>query len=191
MKKVLIINAHPNKGSLCAALAAAYKTGADAAGAECRSIDLVDLSFDPIMRGFQTPQELEPDLVRAQGDISWAEHIVFVYPTWWGTYPALLKGFFDRVFLPHFAFRYHDGKPLPEKLLTGRTARIITTMDTPWWYYALVYRSVGIRAVKTSVLNFCGIHPVKVSYFRPVISSTKEQREQWLTHVEQMGREQL
>ena len=54
-------------------------------------------SFDPLV------QPVEKDLLQARRLISWADHIVFVYPTWWGTMPALLKGFLDRVLAPDFA----------------------------------------------------------------------------------------
>jgi len=63
------------------------------------------MHFDPNVHADSPEhQPLEPDLVAAQRDIHWAEHVVFVYPTWWGTYPALLKGFLDRVLTPGFAF---------------------------------------------------------------------------------------
>lgn len=53
-----------------------------------------------------------------------AEHIVFFYPTWWGTVPALLKAFFERLFLPGFAFRYREGSPFSEQLLRDRSRMI-------------------------------------------------------------------
>lgn len=192
MKRILIINGHPDKESLCFALAAIYKKGADTTGASCAVINLIDLDFNPTLTyGYRKVSELEPDLIKAQQALSSADHLVFVYPTWWGTYPALLKGFFDRVFLPGFAFKYHKDNPFWDKLLTGKTARIITTMDAPAWYYFLMYRSPGHNSLKRAILEFCGIKPVKITAFAPIKSSDDKKRKKWLDEVSELGRRQI
>lgn len=95
--RCLLILAHPRRDSLCGALFDAYADGAREAGVTCRELILGEMQFDPDVIALSPEQQtLEPDLVRAQQDIAWAEHLVFVYPTWWGTYPARLKGFLDR-----------------------------------------------------------------------------------------------
>ena len=104
-QRILVILGHPSESSLCAGLAQSYIEGARAAGAEVRLLALGALTFDPLLHaGYRGEQALEPDLQAAQAQITWAEHLVWVYPTWWGAMPALLKGFIDRVFLPGFAF---------------------------------------------------------------------------------------
>ena len=134
--RILVILGHPTNDSFCGALANSYVEGAKAAGNEVQLISLGTLSFDPVLhKGYATIQELEPDLVTAKTAITWAQHIVFVYPIWWGAMPALLKGFFDRVFLPGFAFKYRDGSVFWDRLLSGRSAHLIVTMDTPPWYF--------------------------------------------------------
>lgn len=131
-QKILLILGHPQRGSFCGALADTYRQAAQARGAEVRLLALGDLAFDPVLRtGFDGAQPLEPDLAAAQESIRWAGHLVLVYPTWWGGPPALLKGFVDRVFLPGFAFRYRKGSILWDKLLAGRTADLLVTLDTP------------------------------------------------------------
>jgi len=191
MKKILIINGHPDKKSFCFALAESYKKGADAAGAECKLVNLIDLKFNPILTsGYRVVSELEPDLLQMQHDITNATHLVLVYPNWWGTYPALLKGFIDRVFLPNFAFKYLENSPLPAKLLKGKTAQIIVTMDTPTWYYWLINRSPGHNSMKIGILEFSGITPVKINSFGPMRSSDENKRKQWLKEVEVLGKEQ-
>ena len=93
---------------------------------------LGELVFDPVLHnGYSDIQALEPDLLSAQSDILWATHLVFVFPIWWGGIPALMKGFLDRIFLPGFAFKYRAGKTFPDKLLQGRTAHLLVTLDTP------------------------------------------------------------
>ena len=69
---------------------------------------------------------------QARRRIEWAEHLTFVYPAWWGVGPARLKGLLDRVLLPGFAFRERDDGRF-EGLLRGRTAHLITTLNTPDW----------------------------------------------------------
>ncbi len=189
-KKVLIVLGHPNNESFCGALAASYREGAAAAEAEVRELKLGDLDFEPILRlGYKETQELEPDLVAAQESIKWADHIVWVYPIWWGTMPALLKGFLDRTFLPGFAFKYRENSPWWDKYLTRRSARIIVTMDAPPIYDSLMYFGGGRRTMKKAVLEFCGIKPVGVTAFGSVKSSDAAKRDKWLAAVKELGKQ--
>jgi len=191
MKKILIINGHPDKESFCFALADSYAKGAKQSGTTCKVINLIDLTFNPILTyGYRKISVLEPDLVQAQKDILYADHLVWVYPNWWSTYPALLKGFIDRVFLPNFAFKYRAKGPLWDKLLKGKSAQLLVTADTPSWYYWLVNRRPGHNSMKIGILQFSGISPVKIKTFAPVKSSTETQRKQWLKDAEQLGRAQ-
>jgi NAD(P)H dehydrogenase (quinone) len=191
MKKILIINGHPDKKSFCFALAESYKKGAEKSGASCKVIHLIDVKFNPVLTfGYREVSELEPELIQTQKDISEAHHLVFVYPNWWSTYPALLKGFIDRVFLPNFAFKYHEKGPFWDKLLKGKTARLIVTMDTPKWYYWFINRRPGHNSMKIGILEFSGIKPVKMSVFTPVKSSTVLKRKKWLEEVEDLGKKQ-
>jgi NAD(P)H dehydrogenase (quinone) len=188
MKKILIINGHPDKESLCNELALSYKRGAESSSARCMLVNLIDLDFDPILRnGYRKRTELEPDLLKIQQDIMDADHLVFVYPNWWGTYPALLKGFIDRVFLPKFAFKYRDNSVLWDKLLKGKTARLIVTMDTPKWYYSLIFKKPGHNSMKKGVLEFCGIKPVGITAFGPVRNSGEKKRQRWIQQTEKLG----
>lgn len=189
MKKILIINGNPDAESFCHALQQRYKEGAEAVGDEIRELTLSDMTFDPILKyGFRKRTELEPDLQCAWEAIKWAEHIVWIYPIWWGTAPALLKGFIDRMFLPGFAFEYQGKSPFPKKLLAGRTSEIIVTMDTPVWYYKWIYKNVGVRQIKKNVGDFCGIKNICTTYVTAVKTSTKEKREQWLNKIAQIAK---
>ena len=190
MKKILVINGHPDKQSLCFELARSYKTGADSTGAKCNLVNLADLIFNPILTsGYRERTELEPDLVMMQQQILDCDHLVLVYPNWWGTYPALLKGFIDRVFLPGFAFRYRGNSIMWDKLLKGKSARLIVTMDTPAWYYSLINKSPGHHSMKKGILGFSGISPVKISSFGPVKPSSEGIRLKWIRKVEKLGEE--
>lgn len=188
-KRILVILGHPRSDSFCGALVTSYVEGAKAAGKEVQFIFLGNLSFDPVLHnGYAANQELEPDLVSAQAAITRAQHIVLVYPIWWGAMPALLKGFFERIFLPGFAFHYREGSHLWERLLSGRSAHLLVTMDTPPWFYRWVYRMPGHNQMKRNILEFSGIKPVTISSFGPIKGSSPERREKWLAQAGAYGR---
>ena len=188
MPEVLVISCNPETSSFDHALANAYCESARSAGASVNLLDLGTLKFDPILHhGYKEVQPLEPDLLYAQKLIKAADHIVLVYPSWWGSIPALFKGFIDRVFLPGFAFRHHEKDMLWDKLLTGKTARIILTQDSPGWWNWLVYRRSNIHSVKSATLQYCGIKPVRVTSINKVGYLTPGQREQWLKKVTLLG----
>jgi NAD(P)H dehydrogenase (quinone) len=189
MKNILIINGHPDKESFCTELANSYKKGADQSSNLVKIIHLHNLEFSPNLKhGYRQRTELEPDLLTAQENIRNADHLVFVYPNWWGTYPALLKGFFDRVFIPGFAFKPHTNSVFWDKLLKNKSARIIVTMDSPKWYNFLIFRRPGHNSMKNSILQYCGVNPVKFSTFTPIKRSTELQRSKWLKEAEDLGK---
>src|SRR5690606_12139776 len=186
---ILVIIGHPRADSLCHALADAYIRGAREAGARLEQLDVRELAFSrDVEHRVMRLQSTEPDIDRARRLLQWAEHVVFVYPTWWGTMPALLKGFLDRVLLPGFAFRHAENAFGYEGLLAGRSAHLITTMDTPSLVYRVVYRSPGHNAMRRATLNFCGIAPVRITPFGSVLESDAEQRGRWLDRAKGEGR---
>ena len=132
-KRILLIVGSPKRKSFCHLLAECYAQGARAADHVVRELKLGELAFDPILHeGYEQSQVLEPDLLEAQRQIHWAEHLVFVYPVWWGGLPALLQGFFDRVLQPGFAFRYRGTQDKDwEQLLGGRSADLLVCHDQP------------------------------------------------------------
>lgn len=187
-KRILIINGHPDQESFNAALARAYKQGAIKSGAEVRELVLRELDFQPNLQfGYRKRTELEPDLLAAQEHITWAEHIVWVFPVWWGSVPALLKGFLDRTFLPGFAYQKRENSLLLDGLLHGKTARIISTIDQPAWYYRLVYARPTFHAMKKLTLELCGIKPVKTTMIGPIRLSKESFRAAWLKKIETLG----
>jgi NAD(P)H dehydrogenase (quinone) len=189
MKKILIIQGHPDVESYNTALAEAYKKGVIAAGAEVQEIIIRDLDFNPNLQfGYRKRTELEPDLLAAWEKIKWAEHLVWVYPVWWGSLPAMMKGFIDRLFLPGFAFKKREGSVWWDKYLTGKSARIISTLDQPAWFYWLVNGRPTYFAMKKLTLNFVGITPVKATTIAPLRLSTDKFRAKGLMKIEILGR---
>ena len=191
MKKIVIINGHPNKDSFSFGIAEAYKNGALRSGAEVREITIADLHFNPNLQfGYQKRMELEPDLIKAWKKIQWADHLIWIHPVWWGGLPAITKGFIDRLFLPGFAFKYRENSVWWDKLLKGKTAHIITTLDQPGLYYRFFFGRPSVNQLKKSVLEFCGIKPVKVTYIGIVKTSDEKLRKKWLEKTELLGRKQ-
>jgi len=188
MSEVLVLNGHPRPGSLGDALATAYADGARTAG---RSVTLTlvrDLVFDAELHtGYEGTQQLEPDLVRLQEAITAAKRIVLVFPNWWGGMPARMKGLIDRTLLPGYAFKYTDKAPYIQRLLTGRTGRVIVTMDAPLWYDRLVYRAAASHVAKVEVLEFIGIRPVRVWRVGPVRGASPARTNQWIAKAKALG----
>ncbi len=183
-KRITVILGHPDSSSFCAALSDHYVAAAEKHGHSVRYFKLGDMTFDPILRrGYKQRQALEPDLVALQEAITWAQHLVFVYPVWWGGMPAIMKGMFDRLFLPGFAFKYRENSPFWDKLLQGRTAHAIATMDTPPWYFSWVYSRPAHHQMRKTILEFCGIKPVKITSMGPVRYATERQRQRWMENM--------
>ena len=188
MKSIVIINGHPNKQSFNHALSAAYLEGASSTTATISQINIADLTFNPSLEfGYSQRMELEPDLQESIDKIKKADHIVWVYPTWWAGFPSSMKGFIDRAFLPGIMFQPVEGKPFPKQLLKGKTARIIVTSDTPRWYDYLVLKSPGLNQLKKGVLGFCGVKSIKVTYVGPLKDSDDTYRKKYLKKVQELG----
>ncbi|OGF25485.1 NADPH:quinone reductase [Candidatus Falkowbacteria bacterium RIFOXYB2_FULL_34_18] len=186
--KILIILGHPDKQGLCSQLFESYIKGAENGGHEVRAVQIRDLDFDPILhRGYRAIQELEPDLKKVQADILWAQHLVFVFPIWWASAPALLKGFFDRIMLPGFAFRFRKNSSLWDKLLKGRSARLIVAMGGFNWYYNLFMCRSGVKTVRDGILKFCGVSPVRVTQIDRSEKLLDKKEKYWIEKIRQMG----
>ena len=124
--QIYILVGHSYLEGFTAELADAYESAARAAGHVIRRQNIGDLRFDPVLhKGYSEIQPLEPDLVTVQENIRWADHVVILYPNWWVSMPAILKGLFDRIWLPGFAFHFDKGTGDIVELFTGKTARVI------------------------------------------------------------------
>ena len=188
MTKILIIIGHPDPAPerLCRALANAYAESARRAGHDVRLIDIALLNL-PLLRtkeDFETNQPPQ-SIVRCQEAIRWAEHIVFVYPLWLGTLPALLKGFLEQTFRPAFAFSGNTATGRWKKLLAGRSARIVVTMGMPALIYRFYYAAHGLRSFERNILNFVGIGPIRETLIGMVDSPEKARA--GLERLEKLG----
>lgn len=165
--RCLILDGHPDDGRLVSALLDGY-AAALPAGTEVVRLAVRDMAFDPDMkRGYAEPAPLEPDLIGLARELDACDHLVIGFPMWWAAEPALLKGVLDRVLLPGWAFKYHKDDPMWDRLLAGRSADVVITMDTPPWYLRLAYGNSIVKRWKRQVLGFVGFKPVRIHCFGP------------------------
>ncbi len=189
MARIAIVVGHPQRDTLCEALAGAYKKGAESAGHEVRYFALSNLSFDPILReGYRKEQPLEPDLKSAYEALAWSEHWVLVFPLWCGDMPAIMKGFIERVLQPDLIRRQNTENAFNWRIFQNKTARIIMTMGMPVTIYRLWYGAHAIKLLKRNILYFIGVKPVRETLFGMVGTSKLAQREAWLHETEALGR---
>lgn len=165
MKNILLIFSHPDKNGLNGKLANIFEEELRNKKFEFRRINLGEINFElNLKNGYRKIQELEPDLKSAQADILWADYLIFFFPIWWFSFPAVLKGFIDRTFLPGFAFKYNNpnGK-MPEKLLKGKKSILICTSGAPGFYY-LLFGNLASKTLR-GILKFCGVKNIKTKLF--------------------------
>jgi putative NADPH-quinone reductase len=188
--RLAIIQGHPDPAGnrLCHALADAYAEGAVSAGHEVSRIEIARIEF-PLLR---TRDEFErgplPEmLIPARDALVAAQHVLIVFPLWYGTMPALLKGFIEQVMRPGVALEYRK-EGFPRRLLTGRSAHLVVTMGMPALIYRWYFRAHGVRGLERSVLRFSGMKPVRETLLGLVASVDDARRRRWLNHVRDQGR---
>ena len=191
-RRILIIIGHPDPepNRLCRVLAASYADGARSAGHEVRLVDVATLDF-PLLRTMEefNKRPMPVTLEDAAEAIRDAEHIVFVFPLWLGTMPALLKAFLEQVMRPGVAFAYPEaGKDgFAATLLKGRSARVVVTMGMPVFFYRFWYLGHGIAGMRRNILNFVGISPVRETLFGTVEGASEARREKWRAKMRLLG----
>lgn len=187
-RRIFIWVAHPKQNSLCRGMADAYQTGVEAKGGEVRRIDLCDMRFDLNTDGYgadATP--LEPDLIAWQEAVAWADHILIVHPYWWGAMPTKAKAVIHRALAPGFAFKYHRRGLGWDKLLTGKTADVMITSDTPPLLDTLLYWRPGRRVLINQILGFCGVKTRRALQFGSVKTAAPEKIRAWIDRARTLG----
>jgi len=189
-KHIAIIQGHPDASvrHYGHALADEYAKGAEDGGHEVRRIEVAQLEF-PILR---TKDDFEKGVVpeaikQAQAAISWADHLIILYPLWLGSMPALLKAFFEQVFRPGFAFKHGESGRLPKKCLTGKSARIVVTMGMPAFVYRWIFLAHGLKNLERNILGSSGIGPIRSTLIGSIEGMTEKQRLAWLDEMRGLG----
>jgi NAD(P)H dehydrogenase (quinone) len=191
--KVLVVHAHPDSDSFDHALLERVTSGLRAAGHEVRVRDLYADGFDPRLtmvekRGHLAPPHTKPHLAEHFDELRWCDALVFVYPTWWGSQPAVLKGWIDRVWACGVAWELPEGaKRLKPTLHNVRRIATFTTHGSPWRVNAL-QGVPGRRIANRSLRSIC--HPLCRTRWIAMYSmdsSTPRDRERFLRRAERIA----
>ena len=185
-KKVFVLLGHPDTDSMCCQFVDAYVIGARETGNEVKKTSLGDMQFDPILhKGYKIIQELEPDLKKFQEDVCWCDHFVIVYPSWWSTMPALLKGLFDRAWLPGFAYKFLPSGIGWNRLLRGKTATVFVTSDAHPIMARFLFGD-NVNEIRDGILWFAGFRP-KIKKIGPMKKISLENRTKWIARFKKYG----
>lgn len=158
--RLLVIHAHPVPESFNSALCRTVVDTARDAGHEVRLLDLYAEGFDPVMsagerRTYHDDGPPEPVIAAHIAHLRWAEGLVFVYPTWWYSQPAMLKGWMDRVWRPGVTFTVPTREqPMRPALTNVRLIGVVTTLGSPRWFWTLLMGAPG-RKILLRGLRFC------------------------------------
>ncbi len=189
MARIVLVQGHPDNdpARFCRALADAYRDGAVKAGHSVSVVDVSALQFDPLRSRTNWEDDAPPiAIAQAQKAIEDAQHLVFIFPLWLGTLPALLKAFLEQVMRPGFAFTPSKGGLRGR--LKGRSSRIIVTMGMPALVYRLWFCSHGIASFRQGILAFVGIKPNRASLVGSIETMGERRRRAWLDYVNSLGR---
>ncbi len=159
--RCLVVTAHPLSDSLCSAMARRAVETLLRAGHEVTVEDLYAEEFSPAMTPMERasyysgPYTTGAVATQVERLLS-AEAIVLVFPTWWFSFPAILKGWFDRVWGPGVAYDHSVGYgPIEPRLNNLREMVVVTSLGAPWWVDRFVMMQPVRRVVKTALIKTC------------------------------------
>lgn len=187
--RVLVIHSHPIVDSFSGALRDAASEGAQAAGHDVRVLDLGAMNFDPVMsadelRGYKAIMSATSDDLTMHIDaVKWADVLVFVYPTWWSTLPAQLKGWLERVMRPGVAFEFDEDNEVRPGLRQVRKIVGITTYGSKWPYVKLMKDSGRRTLLRALKLNTSWRTRSKWLAFYGIDGASEARRAQFLGQV--------
>ena len=190
-KRIAIIQGHPDvtPDRFCRQFAEAYATSARSAGHTVETIDVAALHF-PLLRSKDDYEKgLAPqDIAHAQNIIGAAEHLLLIFPLWLGDMPALVKGFLEQTMRPGFAYSGGMDRGRFQKLLKGKSARVVVTMGMPGMLYRLYFGAHGLKNLRRNILSFCGVGPIRESVIGLIEQKNPKARHKWLAVAQTLGR---
>lgn len=182
----LIIYVHPDKGSLNHHLMQTVVEALQSNHHEIEIRDLYQLGLNPVLSLHDLKKQrmgiVEDDVKQEQEYITWADHIIFIYPIWWTGMPAMMKGYIDRVFSYGFAYRYDEG--IQKGLLTGKQATIINTQGkSKTEYQNLGMDKALLLTSDTGVFTYCGLEIYQHLFFDRSDKANLEIIEKWSSQL--------
>lgn len=188
--KYLIIYAHPNPKSFCHSVKESIETQLNARGICYTTRDLYEIGFNPVLGSddfIQFSNNITPEDIRVEQDlVASSERIIFIFPIWWFSMPAILKGYIDRVFSRGFA--YDMKGHMIRGLLKGKQVMVFTTTGGPGFaYYLLGYFWAIKTAICLGIFKFCGMQVIRHHYFFAVPAITHEKRKKMLQEIQRIN----
>ena len=159
--KWLVVIGHPLSDSLCCSLSEVVTENLTAANHEVTVKNLYAECFSPQLtaverKSYYTDSYNYSDIKKDVQQLREAEGIVLLFPTWWFGFPAILKGWIDRVWAPGIAYDHaSDFGPIEPKLLKLRKVLVVTTLGAPWWIDFFVMRRPLKKIIKYAILGAC------------------------------------
>jgi NAD(P)H dehydrogenase (quinone) len=183
--KVLIVLAHPDKGSFNHAIAEACAEELSANGHTPVLQDLYADGFDPLLYKdeFARDAKIDADIDRQSRELVEYDGVIVVHPNWWGLPPAILTGWIDRVVRAGVAYRFvagDNGEGVPVGMMKAKAAIVFNTSNTEEKREAAVFGDPLQTIWDNCIFKFCGVKEFERKVFRIVITSTLEQRKAWL-----------
>lgn len=180
---ILIIYAYPNNNGFNSLILETVKKSISEKNS-FRVLDLYKDNFDPVLYFDKDKKrrdlQFEPETEKDRQDLIWADHLIFIFPIWWSSMPAILKGYIDKVFSSGFAYKFEG--LMPTKLLKGKTATIITTHDTPNLYVKLFLKDYG-KILEKQTLDMVGIKTIKNMSMPFLRNSNSKKREKFIQKI--------
>jgi putative NADPH-quinone reductase len=189
--RISVILGHPEPESFNHAIAEAAVEALEMNGHLVSYHDLYGEGFDPILPGPEIPRggALDPSVQIHCDEIAGADGIVIVHPNWWGQPPAILKGWVDRVIRPGVAYEFAEGdggEGVPVGLLRARSALVFNTSNTPERREMEAFGDPLETLWKRCIFGLCGVADVRRRTFSVVVTSTLEERREWLAEVREI-----
>jgi len=159
--KCLVVLSHPLTDSLCHHLFDEAVTHLASKGYEITLVDLYKDKFDPVLGrserlSYYENQFDESQLSNEIRQLTETESLVLIFPTWWFGFPAILKGWFDRVWAPGHAYDHAtDLGAIKPRLSKLEEVKVITTLGSPWWVDTFILWKPVYRILKVALLGAC------------------------------------
>lgn len=188
--KASVILAHPDPGSFNHAIGQTVVDTLQRHDVTVRFHDLYREEFEPLLPGPEIERDAHlPEQIETHcREIAEADLIVIVHPNWWGQPPAILKGWIDRIIRPGVAYEFLEGdggEGVPRGLLQADMAIVFNTSNTETVREIEMFGDPLDSIWRNCIFDLCGVTDVRRKVFNIVVTSTTEQRQQWLAEVQQ------